>query len=103
MGLCVVQVPFWAKQRFRWTTFNVSTLLAFAGIILIVIQTLGVRVLIPRYGEYRVLSVAMPTGILQFALFGEWRCGMFGGCGWAVDVACVPAPLLYYLHMVPRA
>ena len=67
------QVPFWAKHRFHWTTFNVSTLLAFAGVILILIQTLGVRFLIPRFGEYRVLSVSVPLGIVQFALFGEWK------------------------------
>ena len=67
---CVPQIPVWSAARFNWGSIDVSALLAYAGILLIVSQSLGVWLLIPRYGEYRVLLVALCAGAVQMVLFG---------------------------------
>jgi DHA1 family tetracycline resistance protein-like MFS transporter len=69
--LCAcAQVPLWSEIRFNWSSFNIGVVLAYAGVILIIIQTLGVKVLVPRLGEYTVLVTAMMFGVAHFVLLG---------------------------------
>ena len=51
----LLQVPVWTDARLNWTSLQIGGLLAFGAIVVIATQSAGVLLIIPRYGEYKVL------------------------------------------------
>lgn len=78
---------FWLREMFGWSAGAIGLSLGLYGVGIAVTQGVLMGRLIPRIGEFRVLVVAMVSGMFALAAFGVI------GREWMVFVLLVPACL----------
>jgi len=64
------QAALWTQLRFGWRAVDLGLFLTFIGVLAATTIGLVSKVLIPKYGEYRVLVVSLGFGVVQMALLG---------------------------------
>jgi MFS transporter, DHA1 family, tetracycline resistance protein len=72
---------FFTILKFGWTEALVGLSLAFSGLLAAIVRGGLIRILIPRWGEARVISVAVSTHIVALMIFA------FGGQSWMMFAA----------------
>lgn len=60
----------YTQLKFGWSTWQVGLSLSFVGVVIAVSQGWFTRVLIPRMGEGRALTMGVIVYVISFALFG---------------------------------
>lgn len=61
---------FYTKQKFNWSSTEIGFSLAFAGVLMALIQAGMTRVLIPRLGERRAVLVGLSAGAISYVGYG---------------------------------
>ncbi len=80
---------FYAQAKFHWSTLEIGFSLAFAGVMMAVVQAGLTRAMVPRLGEHMAVLVGLVTGGIGYVLYAfVWQgwmvypamvIGMFGG------------------------
>lgn len=80
---------FYAQARFQWSPLEIGFSLAFAGVMMALVQAGLTRVMVPKLGEHMAVLVGLVTGGLGYVLYAVvWQgwmvypamvVGMFGG------------------------
>ncbi len=80
---------FYAQAKFHWSTLEIGFSLAFAGVMMAVVQAGLTRVMVPRLGEHAAVLLGLVTGGIGYVLYAfVWQgwmvypamvVGMFGG------------------------
>lgn len=80
---------FYAQAKFHWEAWEIGFSLAFAGVMMAVVQAGLTRVMVPKLGEHMAVLVGLVTGGLGYVLYAlVWQgwmvypamvIGMFGG------------------------
>lgn len=60
----------YTQLKFGWTAWQVGVSLTFVGLTIAISQGLLTRILIPRFGEQRALTLGICMYVVTFALFG---------------------------------
>lgn len=63
------QAALYTQHRFHWESLQLGAFLTFAGLV-VAIGTIVMSLLLPRYGERRVLVAALAIGVLHFVAIG---------------------------------
>jgi DHA1 family tetracycline resistance protein-like MFS transporter len=67
---------FYTKEKFAWSSTEIGFSLAFAGVLMAVVQAGLTRVLIPRLGERRAVWLGLSAGAVSYVGYG------FASHGW---------------------
>ncbi|MFN0117116.1 MAG: TCR/Tet family MFS transporter [Elusimicrobiota bacterium] len=59
----------YTQLKFNWTTWEVGLSLSFVGIVIAISQGLLTRILIPKWGEQRSLTIGIVIYVISFAFF----------------------------------
>jgi len=80
---------FYAQAKFQWQAWEIGFSLAFAGVMMALVQAGLTRVMVPKLGEHMAVLVGLVTGGLGYVLYAVvWQgwmvypamvIGMFGG------------------------
>ncbi len=96
---------FYTKEKFDWSSTEIGFSLAFAGVLMAIVQAGMTRVLIPRMGEERAVLLGLSAGAASYLGYG------FATQGWMMYVvmpvgmfAGLTFPSLNALmsHQIPR-
>ncbi|MEX0677508.1 MAG: TCR/Tet family MFS transporter [Pirellulales bacterium] len=61
---------FYTKEKFAWTSTEVGFSLAFAGVLMAIVQAGMTRILVPRLGEQKAVLAGFSAGALSYLGYG---------------------------------
>ena len=68
--MCTLQAALWTQLRFDWKALDLGFFLTFIGLLAGTTIAVASKVMVPKWGDYRVLIAALAFGVVQMLLLG---------------------------------